>query len=378
MGFHQAKNCLTVFLAVLPVLCRALTPPGCFGSDGNYYNPGDPMTSTNPCEVDCICKGPGEIECNKIGCEIPACENPITVEGSCCPVCQCEQDGVIYNPGDAMYSDNPCEASCFCGNDGQRVCAVMSCIPCENPIHIDGECCPRCICNESGQIYNIGDAMHSDNPCEASCFCGNDGQRVCAMMACLPCENPIHVDGECCPRCVCKQDEQIYNVGEIIDHDPCHPCQCQLDGTITCETIECPNITCRYRVHPKESCCPICQCMRKYKRYLPGQIVVNSTCKPQVCQPDGSIKVEPVTCPDLQLQCADPVVPQGKCCPECPNGNTCAYGKYIIRYGEEKVIGTKLCRCWGNPWFPNAFCTETKVSAMLLRYYGKYLAAYNP
>ncbi|KAL3883634.1 hypothetical protein ACJMK2_029891 [Sinanodonta woodiana] len=321
MGFYQAKNYIMLFLAVLPVLCGALTPPGCFGSDGNYYNQGDAVTSTNPCEFDCICKGPGEIDCQVISCEMPGCENNITLEGSCCSVCRCEQDGVLYNPGDVMISNNPCEASCFCGNDGQRVCAMMSCMYCENPIYTEGQCCPRCVCQQNGQTYNAGD---------------------------------------------------------VVDHDPCHPCVCQSDGTIMCETIACPNITCKYRVHPKESCCPICQCMRSNKRYLPGQIVVNSTCKPQVCQADGSIKVEPVKCPDLQLECVDPVIPQGQCCPECPNGKTCAYGNTVIRYGEDKVIGTKICRCWGKPWFPNAFCTEKNVSARLLRSFGKYLAAYSP
>ncbi|KAK3580285.1 hypothetical protein CHS0354_023523 [Potamilus streckersoni] len=112
--------------------------------------------------------------------------------------------------------------------------------------------------------------------------------------------------------------------------------------------------------------------------YHLGEIVMNSTCKPQVCQLDGRIKVDPVKCPDLQLQCADPIIPIGSCCPECPNGMTCAYGKYIVRYGENKVIGNKICRCEGAPWFPNAFCAEMKASAMLLKYFGNYLAPYKP
>ncbi|KAL3883650.1 hypothetical protein ACJMK2_029892 [Sinanodonta woodiana] len=262
MGFYQAGNCLALFLALMPVMCEAFD--GCSGTNGKLYNIGDQMPSTHPCETDCICKGINDVRCNLNVCVTPPCANPIKIEGKCCPVCACEENGSLYKPG------------------------------------------------------------------------------------------------------------------QVVSQEPCRQCTCQTNGQVECTTTTCPSLPCKYNVVLKEKCCPVCQCMRGYRRYLPGDIVVNSTCKPQVCQLDGSIKIEPVKCPDQQLQCADPVIPKGKCCPECPNGMTCAYGRNIIQYGDNKVIGTKLCRCEGYPWFPNAFCTEMNVSARLLKYFGNYLAPYKP
>ncbi|KAL3883633.1 hypothetical protein ACJMK2_029876 [Sinanodonta woodiana] len=319
MGFYQAGNCLALFLALMPVMCEAFD--GCSGTNGKLYNIGDQMPSTHPCETDCICKGINDVRCNLNVCVTPPCANPIKIEGKCCPVCACEENGSLYKPG----SD-----------------------------------------------------MKTANICEMNCICGDAGQKVCSTMACQQCEHPLHVAGECCPRCICKENEKIYNVGQVVSQEPCRQCTCQTNGQVECTTTTCPSLPCKYNVVLKEKCCPVCQCMRGYRRYLPGDIVVNSTCKPQVCQLDGSIKIEPVKCPDQQLQCADPVIPKGKCCPECPNGMTCAYGRNIIQYGDNKVIGTKLCRCEGYPWFPNAFCTEMNVSARLLKYFGNYLAPYKP
>ncbi|KAK3581989.1 hypothetical protein CHS0354_030937 [Potamilus streckersoni] len=161
MGFNSAKNCLALFLAVLPMFCRGLSPPECLGEDGQYYAIGELVPSSNPCEVNCICRLLNGIECSFMDCAFPPCGNPITIKGRCCPVCVgCEQDGVFYNTGDEMPSDNPCETNCYCAEDGLRACATMDCpqAPCENPIYLVGECCPRCGCQQNGQFYSIGKA----------------------------------------------------------------------------------------------------------------------------------------------------------------------------------------------------------------------------
>ncbi|KAK3580284.1 hypothetical protein CHS0354_023522 [Potamilus streckersoni] len=156
MGFCQPKKCLILFLAMLPVMCKADDEPGCSGLNGKYYRTGDIMPTTHPCETDCICNGHDEVKCNVSVCAMLQCANPIHIEGKCCPVCGCEQSGLIYNPGDAMKSANNCEMNCICGDAGQRVCAMMACPQCEHPIQKDGECCPQCICKDNGQIYNAG------------------------------------------------------------------------------------------------------------------------------------------------------------------------------------------------------------------------------
>ncbi|KAK3580281.1 hypothetical protein CHS0354_023518 [Potamilus streckersoni] len=255
MGAYLAKNCLTLFLAMLPVFCRGLSTPGCFGTDRNFYNTGDPMPSTNPCDVDCICKDTGTILCSVMDCAMPFCVNPIRMEGKCCPVCSCEQDGVVYNPG------------------------------------------------------------------------------------------------------------------QIVNHDPCNPCTCQNNGQITCENIECRNITCRYHVVPNNECCPVCQCMWGYKRFIADEIVKNVTCKPLVCQSDGSIKAKPVKCPDLQLQCVDPVFPEGSCCPECKNESllTSSQGS-LNRYdlGKPAHTGTTLFSTEKIEWLGIKYVVVEEIRGFLM------------
>ncbi|KAK3581988.1 hypothetical protein CHS0354_030936 [Potamilus streckersoni] len=286
------------------------------------------MPSSDPCAYNCICKGFDRIECSNImACSFPPCGNPIAMEGHCCPVCVgCEHNGVYYNTGDQMPSDNPCETNCYCGLHGLRACATMDCppSPCENPVYVVGECCPRCGCQQNGQFYSIGDPMPSDNPCETNCYCAEDGLRACATMDCppSPCENPIYLVGECCPRCGCQQNGQFYSIGEAMPSDtPCgFDCTCGENGQIQCTMVTCAPVYCEISFVPMGRCCPVCGCIYRGRLFEIGDIVRNVRCKPLVCQSNGIIKAEPVECPNLRLECINPVIPIGKCCPECING----------------------------------------------------------
>lgn len=44
----------------------------------------------------------------------------------------------------------------------------------------------------------------------------------------------------------------------------------------------------------------------------------------------------------------------------CFSGKNCKVDDVIIKYGEYKVVGNKLCTCAGD-WFPNAFCSSLKI-----------------
>ncbi|KAK3599212.1 hypothetical protein CHS0354_012820 [Potamilus streckersoni] len=503
MSFHRAKNCLTLFIAVLPVFCRGHYPAWCLGADGKYYATGDLVPSTNPCEVECRCKGFDQVVCSITECAKPLCENPINIEGQCCPVCDgCTKDGVVYNTGDLVPSSNPCEVDCRCKGFDQVVCSITECAKplCETPINIEGQCCPVCDgCNKDGVVYNTGDLVPSANPCEVDCRCKGFDQVVCSITECArllcetpiniegqccpvcdgctkdgviyntgdtvpssnpcevdcrckgfdkvvcsiiecerplcenpiiiegqccpvcdgctkdgvvyntgdwvpsrnPCEfdcrcqgfdqvlcgligctkpqckKPIHIEGQCCPVCdFCTKDGVVYNTGKLVNNDPCRLCTCQKSGQITCENIQCSKLTCLHQVVPKGECCPVCQCRHGNKYHLPGEIVKNVTCNPLICQSDGSIKAEPVKCE--KLQCVNPIFPIGKCCPECKIGRTCERKKVIIKYGEDKLIGNEICRCGGDPWFPNAFCAVQNVSEKLLKNFGQYLDKYKP
>ena len=63
----------------------------------------------------------------------------------------------------------------------------------------------------------------------------DDGEPVCAVQDCAPpaCENPVQVEGRCCPVCPerqCVHEGQIYADGEVFEPEPCALCQC--DGLV--------------------------------------------------------------------------------------------------------------------------------------------------
>lgn len=38
-------------------------------------------------------------------------------------------------------------------------------------------------------------------------------------------------------------------------------------------------------------------------------------------------------------------------------GKTCKMGEVVIKYGEFKIVGKKVCTCVGD-WYPRAFCNQ--------------------
>ena len=57
--------------------------------------------------------------------------------------------------------------------------------------------------------------MPTNDPCEVECHCDN-GQRLCAMMDCLPCVGRVVPEtGTCCGICKqeCDEDGHTYQDG---------------------------------------------------------------------------------------------------------------------------------------------------------------------
>ena len=66
------------------------TSEGCTADDGTFYANGE---SWNPDDCTfCACEG-GDIMCAVVDCAMPDCDNPVIVEGECCPICpdDCEE-----------------------------------------------------------------------------------------------------------------------------------------------------------------------------------------------------------------------------------------------------------------------------------------------
>jgi hypothetical protein len=66
------------------------TSEGCTADDGTFYANGE---SWNPDDCTfCACEG-GDIMCAVVDCAMPDCDNPVFIEGECCPICpeDCEE-----------------------------------------------------------------------------------------------------------------------------------------------------------------------------------------------------------------------------------------------------------------------------------------------
>ncbi|KAH3702913.1 kielin/chordin-like protein [Dreissena polymorpha] len=135
--------------------------------------------------------------------------------GACCPVCKnngksknCKKNGKIYREGEDVPDDDPCM---FCRCDsGEVVCAIMDCAapPCEDPFSIPGQCCPVCntdtSCKVGDKVFKDLEDIPDENPCE-SCICSR-GEVVCSTVfcdvpQCVAPAVPFTAPGECCPGC---------------------------------------------------------------------------------------------------------------------------------------------------------------------------------
>jgi len=236
---------------------------GCTDSDGIFYNEGSSW-NIDDCTF-CSCFN-GEILCAIAGCAMPPCEDPIYIDGQCCPICEEEIFGCTnpqalnYNP-EANIDDESCildpnqETCTYNGETLQlgetmtlngELCtcqtliitewgynggAQMFCVPLTDTLgctsstedfyplgaFMEGEC-EICQCVDQGIIAN--------NPywiCEEIADCGD-----CSLTDCAPgfyCEN-----GECLPETDlmgCTADNgELYPIGSVLVGE-CETCFCE-------------------------------------------------------------------------------------------------------------------------------------------------------
>ena len=235
---------------------------GCTDSDGIFYNEGSSW-NIDDCTF-CSCFN-GEIICAIADCAMPPCEDPIFIEGQCCPICEEEIFGctnpiaVNYNP-EANIDDNSCELdpnSTSCSYYGEtlelgetmtingELCTCQEFIA--FPWSFDGGAQMFCVpltdtlgcSSDAGDFYPLGAFMEGE--CE-TCQCVDQGIiannpywecyeiadcGVCSEIECAPgfyCEN-----GECLPEIDlmgCTADNgETYPIGYAMEGD-CETCFC--------------------------------------------------------------------------------------------------------------------------------------------------------
>ncbi|KAI3384435.1 hypothetical protein SNEBB_003336, partial [Seison nebaliae] len=324
-----------------PNVCCPICTNSCIES-GRVYSIGQTFFR-NPC-TSCSCSNFGEITCKKVQCPILNCSRPVSQNGACCQICPttCSHYGITYSFGQSFY-ENECRR-CVCEPNGDVNCEEISCQPltCSKPEKLRGKCCPECphLCQEMGKIFAIGEKFFRSS-CE-KCQCTNTG-IVCERIKCpaVSCRNPVHVIGECCPKCpiFCQTNENIYRLNQLFRKDECTICMCKKDGKIDCQVNKCPLLSCDNPIKLHGVCCPICKtsCIESGIAYLPNQSFLRSPCEKCVCATEGKIKCETIRCPAVYCPLKKYIL--NRCCPICIS--TCT--EFGVTYLNGTVYRRSAC-----------------------------------
>ncbi|XP_078000494.1 kielin/chordin-like protein [Glandiceps talaboti] len=294
--------------------------PSCQGCEylGQEYRNDETFDDPRQACFVCQCED-GDVTCQQKTCQPVQCRNPSIGIGECCPVCPdvCEVDGVTYQDGETWRTtDDSCQ-QCVCRN-GDISCRDIECLRrCSHPQQIVGECCPVCLgCTYEGIDYNDGELFTppSDDCNRCQCLVGN---VICTSVTCprLDCQNPLTINGECCQRCPgCVHNGQVYDDGFQwrSTTDNCEECLC-MGIEAQCHRLRCPPVTC---THPVQGdCCDSCEaCQFNNVQYPLGDVFKPDDCTNCLCQ-NGNVQCDVIDCPILT--CPFKVKDPGQCCERC-------------------------------------------------------------
>ncbi len=235
------------------------SPEGCTDANGTFYANGEEWNQDD-CTF-CSCDN-GEIMCMVVDCAMPNCEDPIYIDGQCCPTCEvegCTDPQATNFSFDAIIDDGSCtyyynyEYCNFLGTEvpyGETVYYNDEYCTCESflfnalGITLDAEmnCEPAGCTSDDGVFYAIGDAINGD--CE-TCICSPSIATVyppeppswtcseiadcadCSQIDCPPgtyCQNGECIPDETLMECT-AEDGQAYPLGFVLDAE-CESCIC--------------------------------------------------------------------------------------------------------------------------------------------------------
>ncbi|XP_058385545.1 kielin/chordin-like protein isoform X2 [Diceros bicornis minor] len=206
------------------------------------------------------------VRCVPMKCLPSPCPEPVLRPGHCCPTCRgCTEGGSHWEHGQEWTAPgDPCQiCQCLEGHIQcrQRECASL----CPYPARpLPGTCCPMCDgCFLNGREYRSGEPIGSGDPC-SHCHCAN-GSVQCEPLPCPPvsCRHPGRIPGQCCPVCDgCEYQRHQYQSGETFrlqESGRCVRCSCWA-GEVSCEEQECPVAPCSLPDSGPQLCPGVCIC----------------------------------------------------------------------------------------------------------------------
>ncbi|KAJ3596116.1 hypothetical protein NHX12_002525 [Muraenolepis orangiensis] len=265
---------------------------------------------------------------------------------------RCDFESKVYLDGqDVPSRADPClRCRCSAGEVScERLDAVCPALPCSHPAKPRGQCCPGCDqCEYDSRIYADGQRFQppGSGPC-LQCRC-KSGTVECLRRPCplLNCTNPHTAPGECCPKCPgCSFENHVFVDGEAVPSPAsvCERCVC-MDGRVDCRSPQCPPPNCN--APTTGTCCNNnCHgCGFAGKEYPNGQDFPHPTNKCRTCTClNGNVQCLLKRCPPLQ--CSDPTLLPGECCPQCPAPPAgCVYEQRRYRHTERFYHPTDTCR----------------------------------
>ncbi|XP_067675152.1 uncharacterized protein [Haliotis asinina] len=288
--------------------CRNCELKGITFSHGQRF-----PAETDPCST-CVCQL-GTISCDRHTCDKVSCEHPVIDSCGCSTCRQCSYWNATYRHNQEFPNPEDKCSTCQC-RGGTVQCFRQECqSKCSHPAQDNG-CCPDCHdCLYEGNIHKETSSFVSDvDPCQ-QCTCMG-GSIICQTITCPPvsCMTPVQLPNECCPTCpVCQFLGQTYPDDSRFQHpeDSCQSCTCKM-GRVKCEREQCI-VKC---THPRQDlCCPLCtDCFFEDSLYRNGQSFQPDPCRRCSCR-DGNVVCEEEKCP--ALTCLMKETPPGQCCEKC-------------------------------------------------------------
>ncbi|XP_038047824.1 kielin/chordin-like protein isoform X2 [Patiria miniata] len=316
---------------------------------GLHYSNGATFADPDQECGQCHCED-GNVRCGPLPCTPVFCVKKYIPEGECCEVCpeaDCEIDGRTYLHGQSFQNPrDPCQ-QCECNNGVPR-CAPIPCDPIECPHPIREQCCQTCNgCTYNGLDYRNGETFDDPEVTCQQCRC-QFGYVECTAQPCQQplCKFPVKPSGECCPVCDdCSYLGRFYRNRETFSDpdDPCRECTC-VDGDITCDPVQCRDVSCP-NPRQDECGCPACDgCIVDGAEYMDGSQFPDSNdpCRGCTCR-RGHVECQRHECPPPR--CLNPITLSDYCCPVCDG---CFYDNNPYDNGQsfpDTVDTCRVCTC---------------------------------
>ncbi|GAB1606046.1 hypothetical protein Ahia01_000887000, partial [Argonauta hians] len=230
--------------------------------ENRYYEDGETWAprDVNSCKT-CGCER-GEVQCQWVLCPPLSCNNPVHIEGQCCPVCPAFEQRVrmalkknitCYFEADQRWHPAWTTWYPFLHPFGYSTCALCTCVPGENAWNCTPRTCPPQSCTATVNKLNVSE-------CCPECLKANKPiDRADTALAL----NDKNMNG------ACNFQGKIYHNGtewysdvSLLGEPHCGVCVC-MNGRTKCRWNKCPKLRCRTKIRNKKSCCLKCQRKRK-------------------------------------------------------------------------------------------------------------------